>query len=104
MSVFPEFDAFARIYDAGKPQLALPGHAEQWMVGRRLAETGAGVSVDLGSRGHDLGAMLEGLAHDPSYRQAAQALAARHAGVTPAQSAIRVADMIENMLEGGQTG
>jgi UDP:flavonoid glycosyltransferase YjiC (YdhE family) len=84
---------------AGKPQLALPGQAEQWMVGRRLADTGAGVTVDLGSQGNDLVAMLNGLAQDPSYRRSAQALAAQHVGATPAQSGIRVADLIENMLD-----
>lgn len=84
---------------AGKPQLTIPGHAEQWMVGRRLADTGAGVTVDLGSQGHDLAAMLVGLAQEPSYRSAAQALAARHVGVTPERSGIRVADLIENLLD-----
>jgi hypothetical protein len=87
---------------AGKPQLALPAQAEQWMVGRRIAEGGIGLLVDPGAREVDFASLCRRLVDDPAFIRAAEQLATRHAGASPAMSGRRAADRIEGMLGAAQ--
>lgn len=83
---------------AGVPQLVLPRHMEQAMVARRVEQAGIGLQVPLASLGGDppdLPALLARLLGEPGWRERAAALAARHAGLRPEQTAARVADFIE---------
>jgi Glycosyltransferase family 28 C-terminal domain len=83
---------------AGKPQLVLPTHAEQDMVAQRVAQAGLGLTVPVGRTGNAFEALLRKLLTEPDYARAAQALAARHAGATPAATGERLADLIEASL------
>jgi UDP:flavonoid glycosyltransferase YjiC (YdhE family) len=91
---------------AGKPQLVLPTHAEQGMVARRVVHAGIGLALPVRQDGlAPPGAaassppeplpLLRRLLAEPTFARAAQALAQRHAGATPARTAQRLADLIE---------
>lgn len=80
---------------AGVPQLVLPRHMEQAMVARRVEQAGIGLQVPLGAESPELAAPLRRLLGEPGWRAQAAALAARHAGMRPEQTAARVADFIE---------
>lgn len=79
---------------AGVPQLGLPRHMEQAMVARRLVQAGLGLTAPLGDAAPDMAATVQRLLHEPAWRTQAAALAARHAGLRPEQTAERVADFI----------
>lgn len=83
---------------AGVPQLVLPRHMEQAMVARRVEQSGIGLQLPLGEPAPDLAPLLQRLLGEPGWRERAAALAARHAGTRPEQTAARVADFIESGL------
>jgi UDP:flavonoid glycosyltransferase YjiC (YdhE family) len=83
---------------AGRPQLTLPNHMEQYMMSRRMADTGIGLAVEPGSKGNDYAALLRKLMNTPSFATAAAELAQRHRGVTPAATGERIAGELAAML------
>jgi len=80
---------------AGKPQLLLPQHMEQAMAARRAAD--AGLALVLAPTLECAG-LLRRLLDEPAFAQAAAALAKRHAGQLPGQTAERLAQLIEASL------
>ena len=80
---------------AGKPQLALANHMEQYMVGRRMAMAGVGQVVAPRSQGNPYAQLLATLLDRPEATAAAQALAQQLAGQTPLQTAERLVNQLE---------
>lgn len=80
---------------AGVPQLALPIQMEQWMVSRRIEQTGVGLLVKPEVAAPDWRALLTRLVQEPQFAAAAQALALRHAGASPGQAADLEVDRME---------
>ena len=64
---------------AGKPALMLPGHLEQFLFARRVADMGAGLLVSPEKPPDALSELLAALINEPTYRQNAQAFAAKYA-------------------------
>lgn len=83
---------------AGRPQLVLPNHMEQYMVSRRLVEIGIGIAVAPGSKGNDYDALLQKLMGTASFATAAAALAKRHQGIKPAATGERIARELSSMM------
>lgn len=84
---------------AGCPQLVAPNHMEQRMIAQRLQDHGLGALWTPSLSAEALRGQLQRLAApDSACRQAAQALAQRHAGTTPGDSAARVAQTIDQGL------
>lgn len=79
-------------------QLVLPNHMEQYMVARRVAGGGFGLAVAPGSKGNDYPALIRRLLDEPAFAEAARTLAARHAGIDPAQTGERVAAELDRLL------
>ena len=85
---------------AGVPQLALPTQMEQWMISRRIELTGVGLLVKPEVAAPDWRALVTRLVSEPHFAAAAQALAQRHAGVSPRQAADVVVDRMEAVWGG----
>lgn len=83
---------------AGKPQLVLPSQAEQAMVAGRLVEAGVARQVPLGPAAGPVRPLLDALLNEAAPAEAARALAARHAGVTPRRTGETLADLVEASL------
>ena len=83
---------------AGKPVLLLPMHLEQMMTAKRVLEFGTGLVVDLGEPAPDFAALLERLLDEPSFTEAARAVAARHDGEDPAARVTRIVDRFEQLM------
>lgn len=83
---------------AGRVQLVIPNHMEQYMVGRRVVEAGIGLMVPPGSQGADYRALLQALRDDASYAAASCALADRHAAVRPETTGRQIVDVLERRL------
>lgn len=86
---------------AGKPQLAVTTHMEQFMTGRRLATRQLGLATPPGAgaaHGSDWRALIARLLDEPAFTAAARALAERHRGETAAGTAARLADLVETSL------
>jgi UDP:flavonoid glycosyltransferase YjiC (YdhE family) len=85
---------------AGKPVLLLPQHLEQMMTAKRVLELGAGLVVDYEEPAPDYRELLRLLLEEPSFTQAARAVAARHVGDDPAARVARIVDRFEALLGG----
>jgi UDP:flavonoid glycosyltransferase YjiC (YdhE family) len=94
---------------AGKPQLLLPNHMEQAMVGRRVADAGLGIALPVSPAvragenarpgpATDWRRLLRRVLNEPAWAAAARSVASRHAGASPAATAERVADHVERSL------
>lgn len=83
---------------AGKPQLAVATHMEQWMTGRRLGTQGLGIAVPPGAPSPDWRRLMGQLLDDPRFAAAARAVAERHRGESAAGTAERLADRVEASL------
>ncbi|MDY0056874.1 MAG: udp-glucuronosyltransferase [Methyloversatilis sp.] len=83
---------------AGRPQLVLPNHMEQYMVARRIVDGGFGLAVPPGSRKTDYPALLRRLLDEKHFAEAARALAQRHAGADPAKTGACIAEELEALL------
>jgi UDP-N-acetylglucosamine:LPS N-acetylglucosamine transferase len=79
---------------AGKPVLVLPTQLEQAMAARRVQACGWGLAVEPAGPPPTLAPVLLRLLREPGFAQAAQVVAQRHAGATPAATAQRVADLV----------
>lgn len=69
---------------AARPVLLLPRHLEQYLVGQRLRQLGAGTVLLPSSDGASITAALTALLENAAYRLAAQAFAARYVSLTQA--------------------
>ena len=93
---------------SGKPQLLLPTHMEQAMVGRRVADAGLGIALPVSPQARagqpppkpttDWRRLLRRLLNEPAWAAAARSAAERHAGASPAATSERVADLVEASL------
>lgn len=79
---------------AGKPQLAITTHMEQWMTGRRLIARQLGLATPPDARGVDWRQLIAQLLREPRFKAAAQALAKHHRGESAARTGERMADLV----------
>lgn len=84
---------------AGVPVLVLPANAEQAMLGRRVEDAGAGIAVGNGST-TTVADAIHRLLSDASFRTAARALAAKHAGLATESAVRTVIDAIRHVSSG----
>lgn len=82
---------------AGKPQLGLPNHMEQLMVGRRLSDAGIGLSCGLEPKPDEAPALLKRLLREPGFGVQARDMAASNP-LRPADTGRRVATWLEQAL------
>ena len=83
---------------AGVPLLLLPTQMEQFMIARRVEESGAGVNAAARPRPLDYAVLIGTLLGDSTFRQAARACAQQHAGFTPQRHTTELADEFERLL------
>jgi len=89
---------------AGKPLLLLPEHLEQLMTGKRIESIGAGLVVDPATdRSPNYARLLKRLLDEPAFTSAAEAVAGKYAGETPADRVRLIADRCEELMEGGRS-
>ena len=89
---------------AGRPVLLLPLNLEQLMTARRVLEMGAGLVMNYEESAPDYAGMIQRLLQEPSFTEAAQAVAARHAGDDPAAGLARIVDRLEELVAPAQAG
>jgi UDP:flavonoid glycosyltransferase YjiC (YdhE family) len=77
---------------AGVPVLLLPMQAEQFLISRRVASTGAGVNAAMLRRPVDWPALLHKLLGEPGYREAAARFSQRYRGFN---QAVLVRDLLQ---------
>ena len=82
----------------GVPVLLLPTQAEQFLIARRVALTGAGINAAAMRRPVDYAAVIASMVGESSYRAAARGLAARHVCHTTQQHTIDLVDEFERLL------
>ena len=82
---------------AGVPLLALPGNVEQWMLAQRVRQLGAGISLNPDQVAQRAATVIDGALAGASYGAAAQAFAARNAGVDQAGTTRRIVDAVEQL-------
>lgn len=85
-----------RILLAGKPQLLLPGHLEQYLLARRVVELGAGLLVGADGPPAGLAAALRRIVAEPGFAAAAQVFARKYAAFP--QEAV-VANLVRRIEE-----
>jgi UDP:flavonoid glycosyltransferase YjiC (YdhE family) len=90
------------LVSSGVPVLLLPEHLEQMMTAKRVSTIGGGLLVDYEKPAPDFKRLLMRLLGEPSFREAAQAVAARHAGDDPKARLTRIADRLEELLAGAR--
>ena len=83
---------------AGVPLLLLPTQAEQFLIARRVGQTGAGVNAAERARPLDYAALIGTLLGDSAQRRAAREFARRHADYTPQRHTRELADEFERLL------
>ena len=88
------------VLQSGKPIILLPLHAEQYLFGLRVAQTGAGVLLNADAVPKRLPRLLREMSGDSSYRQAALALARKHADCDIPGTLQRVCSRCEELLRG----
>ena len=82
---------------AGVPLLALPGNVEQWMLAQRVTQLGAGISLNPDQVTQRAAIAINALLEGGAERAAAQAFAARHAGVDQAGTTRRIVAAVEHL-------
>ncbi len=80
---------------AGRPLLILPVHLEHFLLGRSVAQTGAGEFVHPDAAEPDIAGALTRMLADPQYRKAAEGLAARESATSVGTIANRAIARIE---------
>jgi UDP:flavonoid glycosyltransferase YjiC (YdhE family) len=83
---------------AGKPMLLLPMQAEQYLNARQVVRLGAGLSVTPPIDKPEFLTPLRRLLGEPSWAQAARAVASRHDDLRRQDGASRIADIVDDML------
>lgn len=97
------FATTARFLLAGKPLLLLPGHLEQYLLARRVAELGAGLCVTAGQPPAAVAAALRRVVADPAHAAAARAFARKYAAFPQATVLANLVRRIEDILAGSPT-
>lgn len=87
----------AGMLTAGIPLLMLPNHLEQFLLGIRVAATGAGVMVNPDAPPPDYAAVIRTLLETNNYRAAAQHFAAQHADFDQQAQQERIVTTIEEI-------
>jgi len=80
---------------AGVPLLLVPQLIEQFIVGRRVEELGAGLYMREERTQHDFAGAIATLRSEASYRQSAGSFAKKYAGFRSDLAASRVAAIVE---------
>ena len=83
---------------AGVPVLLMPMQAEQFLIARRVATTGAGINAAALRRPVDYAALVGSMLGDSTHRTAARAFAQRYADFTPQQHTLNLVDEFERLL------
>lgn len=83
---------------AGVPLLLLPTQAEQFVMAKRVEETGAGVNAAQRPRPTDFKALIQQLLTQPNYAQAARRVAERHQDFTHEGQTVALVDEFESLL------
>ncbi len=83
----------------GVPLLLMPTQAEQFLIARRVSQSGAGINAAERVRPLDYGALIGGMLDESSsYLAAARAFAQRYAGFTPHVHTLALVDEFERQL------
>lgn len=82
---------------AGVPLLLFPTHLEQFLVGVRVSELGAGAFVQPDAAPPDYRAVILHVLETPGYREQAQAFARKYADFDQAQQQQDIAERIEQI-------
>ncbi len=83
---------------AGKPLLLLPMQAEQYLNARQVVRLGAGLSVTPPIDKPEFLTPLRRLLSEPSWTEAAQAIAVRHQGRALQDGPAHIADIVDGLL------
>jgi hypothetical protein len=83
---------------AGVPLLLLPMQAEQFLMARCVAQTGAGVNAAELRRPTDFKALIQRLLHQPQAADCARAFAKNHANFSHAEQIRDLVDVFEGAL------
>ena len=83
---------------AGVPVLLLPTQTEQFLISRRVAATGAGLNAAQLRRPTNYISLIASMLGASSYREAAQAFAARHANFTVAGQSQALVTEFERLM------
>lgn len=83
---------------AGVPVLLLPTQTEQFLISRRIAATGAGLNAAQLRRPTNYISLIASMLGASSYREAAQAFAARHANFTVAGQSQALVTEFERLM------
>jgi UDP:flavonoid glycosyltransferase YjiC (YdhE family) len=84
---------------AGKPLLLLPGHLEQFLVARRVADMGAGLLVNPEQTPGDLRPAIDALVGNPTFRENAQAFAAKYVAFNQHQVIENLVRRIDELID-----
>jgi UDP:flavonoid glycosyltransferase YjiC (YdhE family) len=83
---------------AGVPLLLLPMQMEQFLIARRVGQSGSGINAAERPRPLEYAAVIGTLLGNSAARRAAGAFAQRYAGFTPQQHTRDLADEFERLL------
>lgn len=83
---------------SGVPLLLVPQNVEQYMLGCRIDELGAGLTLGKNRSEEDFRASLQRLLNEDCFRRAANSFASRHTGFHPGQAVSHVVQVIEAVL------
>ena len=90
------------VITAGKPVLVLPQHIEQLMTAKRVQQIGAGLATDYEKPAADYKRLIGRLLDEPSFVQAAQAIATAHAADDDRRDRLmRMVDRFEALIARG---
>ena len=84
---------------AGVPVLLMPSQTEQFLISRRVAATGAGVNAAQLRRPTNYAAIVASMLGASTYRDAAQAFAARHADFTVSGQTNALTNEFERLMD-----
>ncbi|RZI79288.1 MAG: hypothetical protein EOP38_25775 [Rubrivivax sp.] len=85
---------------AGVPVMLLPTQAEQFLMARRVEETGAGINVAQRPRPTDFKALIHQMVTRPEHAQAARVIADRYQDFTHEGQTEDLVDQFESLLKG----
>jgi UDP:flavonoid glycosyltransferase YjiC (YdhE family) len=93
-----------RILLAGKPQLLLPGHLEQYLFARRVAELGAGLLIGADGPPAGLATALRRIVAEPGFAAAAQVFARKYAAFPQETVVANLVRRIEEIIAPSPAG
>lgn len=83
---------------AGRPMLLLPMHLEQLLIGRRVAELGAGLYIEDNRWAGDFNGALARLLDDPSYAELARSFSGKYRGKSPKETVSEIIGRCEEII------